>query len=170
MNYLNLDEDKLLPVVLELNTLLADYNIYYQKLRGFHWNVLGKSFFDLHIQFEDMYNDSKIKIDDIAERILALLHHPVSKFSEYLNISSIEESDVTINDTEMVDILLADHRKLLTQMRVVIEHADNANDEGTIDLIGAYIRELEKASWMLHAWKQRTVDQLGTALLQRSES
>ena len=46
MNYLNMQDEKLLPVVVELNTLLADYNIYYQKLRSFHWNVLGKNFFN----------------------------------------------------------------------------------------------------------------------------
>jgi starvation-inducible DNA-binding protein len=33
--------------------------------------------------------------------------------------------------------------------------ADDANDEGTIDLIGAYIRELEKTSWMLDVWTKK---------------
>jgi len=63
MNYLNMQDEKLLPVVVELNTLLADYNIYYQKLRSFHWNVLGKNFFDLHEKFENMYNEAKLKVD-----------------------------------------------------------------------------------------------------------
>ena len=91
MSYLNMKDEKLIPVVMELNSLLADYNIYYQKLRSFHWNVLGKNFFDLHVQFENMYNDAKIKIDEIAERILTLRHHPVSKFSDYLKIAPIQE-------------------------------------------------------------------------------
>ena len=30
MNYLNINEEKIEPVVDELNTLLADYHVYYQ--------------------------------------------------------------------------------------------------------------------------------------------
>ncbi|MBD3862010.1 Dps family protein [Olleya marilimosa] len=160
MNYLNMQDEKLLPVVVELNTLLADYNIYYQKLRSFHWNVLGKNFFDLHEKFENMYNEAKLKVDEIAERILTLRHHPVSKFSDYLKISSLSEASSLITDQEMIEELLNDHKTMLAQMSQVLSKAEDAGDEGTIDLIGAYIRELEKSSWMLNAWSKNTSDQL----------
>ncbi len=160
MNYLNMQDEKILPVVVELNTLLSDYNIYYQKLRSFHWNVLGKNFFDLHEKFEDMYNEAKLKVDEIAERILTLRHHPVSKFSDYLKMSSLTEAASMITDHEMVDELLNDHKTMLAQMSQVLKKAEEAEDEGTMDLIGAYIRELEKTSWMLNAWSKSTSDQL----------
>ncbi|WP_272022516.1 Dps family protein [Olleya namhaensis] len=160
MNYLNMQDEKVLPVVVELNTLLSDYNLYYQKLRTFHWNILGKNFFDLHEKFENMYNEAKLKVDEIAERILTLRHHPVSKFSDYLKISSISEGSVMTTDDEMIDELLNDHKTMLSQMRQVLNKAGDAGDEGTIDLIGAYIRELEKSSWMLNAWSKSTSDQL----------
>ena len=98
MNYLNINEEKTMPVVVELNKLLADYHIYYQKLRNFHWNVLGKNFFDLHAQFETLYNDAQHKIDEIAERILTLRYHPMSNLSEYLEISEITESSEIKSD------------------------------------------------------------------------
>lgn len=160
MNYLNMQDEKILPVVVELNTLLADYNIYYQKLRSFHWNVLGKNFFDLHEKFENMYNEAKLKVDEIAERILTLRHHPVSKFSDYLKISSLSEASSMITDQEMIEDLLNDHKTMLAQMSQVLSKAEGAGDEGTIDLIGAYIRELEKSSWMLNAWSKNTSEQL----------
>ena len=160
MNYLNIQDEKVLPVVVELNTLLADYNIYYQKLRSFHWNVLGKNFFDLHEKFENMYNEAKLKVDEIAERILTLRHHPVSKFSDYLKISSLSEASSMISDQEMIEELLNDHKTMLSQMSQVLSKSEDAGDEGTIDLIGAYIRELEKTSWMLNAWSKNTSDQL----------
>lgn len=166
MNYLNMDSEKLKPVVIELNTLLADYHMYYQKLRNFHWNILGKNFFDLHEKFEHLYNDARIKIDEIAERILTLGFHPVSKFSEYLTISSIKENSPLKTDIEMVEEILRDHGLMLSQMRQIIEKADKAQDEGTIDLIGAYIRELEKASWMLNAWSKKSSEQLNLTLLE----
>ncbi|WP_121667962.1 Dps family protein [Mesonia aquimarina] len=156
MEYLNLDREKTSHTVKELNTLLADYHLYYQKLRNFHWNIIGKSFFDLHEKFEEMYDDAKLKVDEIAERILTLRYQPISNLSDYLNNSNVEESPSEITDTEMVKTLLKDHGTILKQMRKVVEAADAAGDEGTIDLIGAYIRELEKTSWMLDAWVMKT--------------
>ncbi len=149
-------DEKLLPVVVALNKLLADYHIYYQKLRSNHWNVLGKNFFDLHIKFEELYTDAQVKIDEIAERILTLRYHPMSTLSDYLQTSSITEKDNLKTDVDMVNETLNDHKILLEQMNKVIEVSDSISDEGTIDLIGAYIRELEKASWMLNAWTKST--------------
>ena len=156
MSYLNQNNEKLIPVVSELNVLLAEYHIYYQKLRNFHWNVEGKNFFDLHEKFEEMYTDARTKIDAIAERILTLRHHPVSKYSDYLEMAKIKESDTLLSDVEMVNILLEDHGILIAKMSHVIKVCGHAEDEGTIDLIGAYIRELEKTSWMLNAWTKES--------------
>ncbi len=160
MSYLNMQDEKLLPVVVELNTLLADYHIYYQKLRNFHWNILGKNFFDLHVKFEELYTDARLKIDEIAERILTLRYHPMSNLSDYLEISKVKEVPHSKSDSEMVNEIIKDHKILLHQMATVIDKANYASDEGTIDLIGAYIRELEKASWMLDAWAKNTSDHL----------
>ncbi|MEO2063024.1 MAG: DNA starvation/stationary phase protection protein [Christiangramia sp.] len=156
MNYLGLNSDKTKSTVEQLNVLLADYHLYYQKLRNFHWNVIGKNFFDLHEKFEELYEDAKIKVDEIAERILTLRYQPTSNLSDYLKMSNLEESKSELSDYEMIEILLEDHGAILKQMRQVVKTADDAGDEGTIDLIGAYIRELEKTSWMLDAWKMKT--------------
>lgn len=156
MNYLNLDTQKSKNTVNELNILLADYHVYYQKLRNFHWNVSGENFFDLHIKFEELYDDAKLKIDEIAERILTLRFAPVSNLTEYLKMSSVEEAPTNLTDREMVDAILEDHGKILKQLSAVVKKADDAGDEGTIDLVGAYIRELEKTSWMLDAWRKKT--------------
>ena len=162
MSYLNMKDEKLIPVVVELNTLLADYHIYYQKLRSNHWNILGKNFFDLHNKFEEMYNDAKVKIDEIAERILTLRFHPMSTFKDYFKVSAITEKEGLKSDVDMVKETLNDHKILLKQMSKVIEKAESVSDEGTIDLVGAYIRELEKTSWMLDAWAKDTKDSLNT--------
>jgi starvation-inducible DNA-binding protein len=156
MSYLGLDEKKTSNTVKELNILLADYHLYYQKLRNFHWNVIGKNFFDLHEKFEELYDDAKLKVDEIAERILTLRFQPTSNLSDYLKASNIKESASDISDSKMIEILLKDHGTLLQQLRKVAKIADEGEDEGTIDLVGAYIRELEKTSWMLDAWKMKT--------------
>ncbi len=152
MSYLDIKPKDIEPIVRELNTLLADYNLYYQNLRGYHWNVSGKNFFDLHIKFEELYTDARIKIDEIAERILTLRHNPTSEFSKYFENSSIKETSSLISDTEMVKHILNQHEILLKQMKKVVKKAEAAGDEGTIDMIGGYIGSIEKVSWMLDAW------------------
>ncbi|HER40248.1 MAG TPA: DNA starvation/stationary phase protection protein [Salinimicrobium catena] len=159
MSYLGLDEKKTSNTVQELNILLADYHLYYQKLRNYHWNVIGKNFFDLHEKFEELYDDAKVKVDEIAERILTLRYQPTSNLSEYLEKSNLKESKSDLSDSQMIKNLLTDHGTILKQMRKVVEVAEKGGDEGTIDLIGAYIRELEKTSWMLDAWKMKTSEQ-----------
>ena len=75
-------------------------------------------------------------------------------------MSSIQEVDVIVDDTQMVRTILGNHKILLIQMSLVLKAAQEAEDEGTIDLIGAYIRELEKESWMLNAWYQKESEEL----------
>lgn len=165
MDYLHTDNKKVLPVVTELNVLLADYHVYYQKLRNFHWNILGKNFFDLHKRFEEMYNDTRVKIDEIAERIVTLKYHPISKLSDYIDVSKIKESSPLLTDDEMVAEIIADHKIILEQLYKIIDKAEKAKDEGTIDMIGAYIRELEKSTWMLNAWSKETEEQLDNSFV-----
>ncbi len=152
MDYLGIDKIESTATVKQLNILLANYNIYYQNLRNFHWNLTGENFFDLHAKFEDLYNDAKEKIDEIAERILTLRFRPLSNFSDYLQEGSIEEAGKVQEDWLMVKMILENHRSLITSMRKVIEAADKANDEGTIDMVGGFLSSLEKRSWMLDSW------------------
>lgn len=41
----------------ELNELLANFSVFYQNVRGFHWNIRGEKFFELHAKFEELYLD-----------------------------------------------------------------------------------------------------------------
>jgi|SRR5699024_11807348 len=163
MSFLNLDKEKVNATAKELNQLLADYHLYYQKIRNFHWNIVGRDFFTLHEKFEEMYNDAQVKIDEIAERILTLRYRPVSKYSDYLKQSHLKESDSTLTDVEMVKALLKDHGTLLKQLRTTLDKANEAEDEGTGDLLTGYIADLEKTSWMLDAWAMKSDDNLPKA-------
>jgi starvation-inducible DNA-binding protein len=158
MDYLGLDPARVNQTVEKLNKLLSDYHIYYQNLRNFHWNVKGENFFELHEQFEGLYTHARTTIDDIAERILTLRHEPLSKMSDYLAEGEIEESGILSDDVEMVSVILKNHRILIKDMRKIISMADHANDEGTIDMIGSLLEDLEKKSWMLDSWRVRKLE------------
>ena len=81
---LGLDKEKSIELVKELNVLLANFQVYYQNVRGLHWNIKGKSFFELHVKFEELYTDSQLKVDLIAERILTLQGTPLHTFDDYI--------------------------------------------------------------------------------------
>ncbi len=152
MNYLGFNKKELSDTVNKLNQLLADYHVYYQNLRNFHWNVEGQNFFALHIQFEELYQDARAKIDEIAERILTLRSRPMSTMSEYLDSSKVKESGKVQEDIKMVHTLLENHKVLIGTMRDVIEAAGAAGDEGTTDMISGFLAYIEKKSWMLDAF------------------
>lgn len=155
MNYLGIEKEKLEPIVIGLNVLLANYQIYYQNLRSFHWHVEGHNFFELHSIFEELYDDAKIKIDDIAERILTLRFYPKGNLSDYLQLASIPEAGNIIQDEEMVQATLENHKILIEKLREVIGQSSEIRDEGTVDMLAGFLAILEKKSWMLDAWRSK---------------
>jgi starvation-inducible DNA-binding protein len=147
---LEVKESKIL--VEKLNELLANYEVYYQNLRNFHWNVSGPNFFELHAKFEELYNDANMGIDEVAERILTLGARPLSSFEEYLKTSKIKEAKELMEPKHMVEIVKSNLQTLLKLERETLEAAEESNDEGTASLMSDYITAKEKVIWMLSAY------------------
>jgi starvation-inducible DNA-binding protein len=139
-------------LVEKLNELLANYEVYYQNLRNFHWNVTGPNFFELHNKFEELYNEAFQGIDEVAERILTLGVRPFSSFEEFIENSQIKEAKEVNNAKEMVEITRENLNTLLKLEREVLETASEQSDEGTVTLISDYITSKEKTVWMLSAY------------------
>ncbi len=138
----------------KLNELLANYHIYYQNLRAFHWNIKGVNFFQLHAKFEELYTVALEKIDEIAERILTLDHTPLHTFSDYVRVSAIKECQNLTGDRETVNATIDNITSLIALEREILKLADESNDEGTQGLISSDLNEHEKTHWMLKAyWK-----------------
>ena len=155
LDYLNLNETKTMNVVSGLQQLLADFQVYYTNLRGFHWEIKGRGFFVLHEKFEDMYNDAAAKIDEIAERILTLGGTPENKFSKYLQIAHIAEVSGVSRSSESVEHVLETYKHFIAEERKLIDVANAANDAVTVDMLTGYLKEQEKMIWMLVAFSTR---------------
>lgn len=151
-NSIGLDEKKSQKIVKKLNKLLADYQQFYMNLRGFHWNVKGKEFFELHLKFEELYNDVNLKVDEIAERILALDGTPLHSFTDYQVKSRIKEVKNLKKGGEMVKHILTDFKLLIEAQRKLLTKAGENEDEGTITLMSDYITQQEKTVWMLKSY------------------
>jgi len=151
-NSIGLNESRTIQLVERLNQLLADYQQFYMNLRGFHWNVKGKSFFELHLKFEELYTDINIKVDEIAERILALEGTPLHSFTDYLALTTLKEEKGRTNGAEIVELILANFKVLITTQRAILLLANENDDEGTATLMSDYITLQEKTVWMLGAY------------------
>ncbi|MCW2119221.1 Dps family protein [Flavobacterium sp. 7A] len=151
-NSIGLAVDESVVMVEELNVLLANFQIYYQNLRGLHWNIKGKRFFDLHVKFEELYNDSQLKIDSIAERILTLEGVPLHTFEDYIKKSVIVVGKNISNDEKAIQLIVDSLSQLLNLERKILGDASNINDEGTNSMMSDFIAEQEKTTWMMKAW------------------
>lgn len=136
----------------KLNGLLANFQIYYQNLRGLHWNIKGKNFFELHVKFEEFYTDSQVKIDEIAERVLTLQGKPLHTFEDYISLSTVPVGKDISNDVESVKLVVSSLSELLKIERIILEISDGRNDEGTNSMMSNFIAEQEKTIWMLSSW------------------
>jgi starvation-inducible DNA-binding protein len=150
-NLIGLETSQAEELATKLNGLLANFQLFYINARGFHWNITGNKFFELHAKFEELYTDALVKIDEVAERILTIGYTPLHSFSDYIATSTIKEATNISDGQRAVEIVLESFRVLLSIEREISEIAGNANDEGTSALMSDYIREQEKLVWMYSA-------------------
>lgn len=152
LNSIGLDLEKSRALGEELNILLANFQRYYQNLRGIHWNIKGKRFFDLHTKFEELYDDANLKVDEIAERVLTLGVTPLHTFEDYVNKATVPVGENVTNDEDAIRLIVSSLRELLIIERRILTASDEANDEGTNSMMSDFITEQEKTVWMMKAW------------------
>lgn len=151
-NQIGLDGAKALELSNKLNHLLADYHVFYMNVRGFHWNIKGDKFFELHLKFEELYNDLQLKIDEIAERILTLGETPLHSYSDFLKHSNVKEAKNLFDARSTVQSTIEALQTILELEREILKLSGEAEDEGTNALMSDYIREKEKLIWMYKAY------------------
>ena len=137
-----------------LQQLQADYQVTYQKLRAFHWNVRGPLFFGLHAKFEELYTAFAEKVDGLAERALTLGGRPLPTLAAVLAKARLKEAEVMPDAAGMVRALADDFAQLNTWTRQVAEQAGAADDAGTANLLEGFADAQEKDVWMLRSFLQ----------------
>ena len=151
-NKIGLNNEPSIELAEKLNELLANYQVFYMNVRGYHWNIKGEKFFELHVKFEELYNDLIIKIDEIAERVLTLGQTPMHTYTYYLAASEIAEKKNLSRAEETVGSILNSFEILLKKQRNILRLSGELDDEGSNALMSDYIREQEKLVWMYGAF------------------
>jgi starvation-inducible DNA-binding protein len=151
LSRIGLDKTASAALAQDLNHLLAQYQIFYMNVRGFHWNISGEKFFELHAQFELLYTNLQLKIDEIAERVLTLGHVPTHSFAAYLKEAEIKACENVSEWRPAVEEVLSAFQTVILLQRGLLEKSASIGDEGTNALMSDYIREQEKSVWMFSA-------------------
>lgn len=151
-NRIGIESQAATEIVDHLNTLLANYQIFYQNARGFHWNIKGEKFFELHLKFEELYNDLLLKVDEVAERILTLGATPLHAYSQFQQVSTIKEVINAHAPEPIIQNILDSFKVLIGLQRKLLTLSGEADDEGTSALMSDYIRAQEKMVWMYSAY------------------
>lgn len=151
-NQIGLETRDSQALAIGLNDLLANYQVFYMNARGYHWNIKGDKFFELHVKFEELYNDALIKIDEIAERILTLGYTPLHSYTDYIRKSAVKEKKDVADGYQAVQQVLDGFKTLLVKERELLKVSAESDDEGTNALMSDYIREQEKSVWMYSAF------------------
>ncbi len=140
-----------------LSHFLADSYTLYLKTHNFHWNVTGAMFNSLHVMFEGQYTEQWTALDDIAERIRALGFNAPGSYAEFTKLSSIKEEPGRADGAdwrEMVRQLTVGNEAVCRTARKVLQGADKAGDDSSVDLLTQRLQVHEKNAWMLRSLLQ----------------
>lgn len=155
LNLIGLDPKKCKKLAENLNQLLSNLQLFYMNARGYHWNIKGEKFFELHLKFEELYNDLILKVDEVAERVLTLGYTPVHSYSEYLKISDIKEYKNVSDGKKAIGQILESFAVILVIERELLHLSADAGDEGTNSLMSDYVSQQEKLVWMYSSYLGR---------------
>ena len=148
---IGLDEKTRLSSVTMLNQLLADTITLRDMYKKHHWQVVGPTFYQLHLLFDKHYEEQAELVDTIAERIQILGGVAVAMAHDVAELSSIPRVPRDREDAPVqVSRLLDGHQRILKNCHDYAGKADDAGDDGTNDLIVSnLIRTNEMQVWFV---------------------
>ncbi len=134
-----------------VKALLANTYTLYLKTHGYHWNVEGPHFQQLHLQFMEQYTEMWTAADELAERIRALGYLAPASYAQMSKLSSIKEERGKPGWKKMVQNLAHDHEQVAKIARDVLRIAEDIGDDATADVVAPRVTIHEKTAWMLRA-------------------
>ena len=151
---IGLKESSRAKVLALLDAALADLSVLSMKTRGFHWNVVGSRFNDLHKFFETQYAALEAEVDETAERSRALGGRSLGSLRELLGKTRLKEaaSGRPLSADAMLAELLRDHESFIRSLRADADACGAAADKGTEDFLVGMMEEHEKMAWMLRSF------------------
>jgi starvation-inducible DNA-binding protein len=137
--------------VQDLNQLLADTITLRDLYKKHHWQVLGPTFYQLHLLFDKHAGEQTAFIDAIAERIQILGGISLAMAADVAEATVVPRPPKGREEAPaQIGRLLHAHEIILKEARAMARRAGERGDDGTNDLIVSdVIRTNEAQVWLL---------------------
>lgn len=134
-----------------LKTALADVVVFSTKAQFYHWNVEGFNFVEFHKFFGELYEEVHGSVDTLAELIRVTGSYAPGTLSRFLELTTIEESEIILDPRAMTDTLFRDNLKVIASLMKAHDIANNESEFGISNYLQDRIQAHEKHSWMLRS-------------------
>ena len=137
--------------VTNLNQLLADTMTLRDLYKKHHWQVLGHTFYQLHLLFDKHFEEQSKLVDQIAERIQLLGGVSIAMAADVAETTIIPRPPKGREPVPVqISRLLHAHEIVLTEARTMARQATESGDDGTNDLlVSDIIRTNELEVWFV---------------------
>ena len=116
-----------------------------------HWQVVGPTFYQLHLLYDKHYKEQSELVDLVAERIQTLGGISIAMAHDVAETTRIPRLPRGRQEVPVqISWLLHAHESILQEARTMAKQADDAGDDGTNDLlVSDVIRTNELQVWFL---------------------
>ena len=135
-----------------LKTLLATNFAYYLKAQGFHWNVEGPDFGELHDFFQAIYEDAYSALDPTAEYIRYLGEYAPASLERYSELTEIAGQIKIPRARLMLEELNANNNQMLDVLTACFASANEENEQGIANFIAERLSAHGKYRWQLTSY------------------
>jgi starvation-inducible DNA-binding protein len=146
-----LSQDVCADNVAALNQILADTMTLRDLYKKSHWQVVGPTFYQLHLLFDKHYEEQVKLVDEVAERIQLLGGISLAMAPDIAEETRIPRAPRGREEVPtQISRLLQAHELIMKEVREAAKQADENGDDGTNDLlVSSVLRTNELQTWFL---------------------
>lgn len=131
-----------------MKTILANTVVLKYKAQGYHWNVKGMFFPQLHDFFGELYAEFDGAIDPTAEEIRTLGIDAPAGLSAFVALRTIQDGTAEA-PLDMILDLYQSNAEMINLLTRAFDESNAMKKYGLNDFLGARIDVHEKHAWML---------------------
>jgi starvation-inducible DNA-binding protein len=148
---MNMKDQRLVPLATKLSHLLGDVVTLSHITQGYHWNVKGIEFSQMHDFFADIYEDVDDSIDPLAENIRKIGFDAPYLLTDFLELTCINEQRNGGMVLETLESLCRVNAMVTQCYKDAFHIADTLDEQGIADFIAGRIDMHLKWQWQLES-------------------
>lgn len=134
-----------------LNKLVNNYFALFAKTLGYHWNIVGCHFLEIHEHLHKIYEYQLTTLDDLAERLRILGGQAPGGASALTKGNIIKDGKAQFKWQDMLSDLMQDFISINKMLHNVANIAEKEKDLVTYDMMVKLLTDQEKELWMLRS-------------------